>query len=314
MKYIFTLFAWLVLAWSAQANMYLIPEDGSRLIGQLQTHEVTRGEHFHEIGRIYGVGMLELMEANPGIDPFLPEAGTKLIIPTMMLLPDVKRKGIVINLAELRLYYFHRGGKEVSVFPIGIGRIGRATPVMTTSISNKRANPTWTPTANTRKEYAAKGITLPAVVQAGPDNPLGLYALRLAYGRGEYLIHGTNKDFGIGMRVSAGCIRLEPPNIEWLFNQVKQGDPVKIINEPVKRAVEPSGEIIVEVHSPLSKTEDSEPEKLEISDEMIAFVTEHETDVAAVINAFDKMNGLPLVLGTKQVEEIEEIDYNEDLF
>ncbi|MDG2664378.1 L,D-transpeptidase family protein, partial [Vibrio parahaemolyticus] len=198
------------------AKMYELPEDGSRLIGRLENHVVQEGETMANIAKLYDVGMLGLMAANKGVDPFLPEEGHVLTIPTQLILPDVPYKGIVINLAELRLYYFPKGEDIVHVFPVGIGRIGRDTPVMTTRISQKRPNPTWTPPASIRAEYKAKGIDLPAVVPAGPDNPLGMFALRLAYGNGEYLIHGTNKDFGIGMRVSAGCIRMDPSDIEWL--------------------------------------------------------------------------------------------------
>ena len=159
----------------------------------------------------------------------------------------------MINLAELRLYYFHED--KVVVFPIGIGRLGRETPVMETYISQKVANPTWIPTDNIRKEYLRKGIVLPAIVQTGKENPLGAYKMRLAYGTGEYLIHGTNKDFGIGLRVSSGCIRLHPKNIEWLFKHVPLRTKVRVINEPIKLTQQPDGSRWLEVHAPLSTKE-----------------------------------------------------------
>ncbi|MDO6524060.1 L,D-transpeptidase family protein [Motilimonas sp. 1_MG-2023] len=306
MKLLFSLLFLLFISPVTWANIYSLPADGGRLVGQLQTHTVAKGENLHEIGLLYGVGLLELMDANPAADPFVPTPGMRLVIPTLMLLPEVEYKGIVINLPELRLYFFHPNGKEVTVFPIGIGRVGRETPVMMTKVSSKRANPTWTPTATTRAEYAAKGEPLPAVVPAGPENPLGEYAMRLAYGHGEYLIHGTNKDFGIGMRVSAGCIRLEPANIEWLFHQVEQGEQVRIINEPIKQSVEPNGDVLIEVHSPLSKYEGQPAPKLTMTADVINFVAEHNGEKAALESIFKTMNGLPNLVGRAWEEEAEE--------
>ena len=169
------------------AHEYLLPTDGSRIIGENVSYTVPDDKRSLEtIAAQYQVGLLNMMEANPGIDPLLPEAGKTLQIPLQMILPDTVRKGIVINLAELRLYYYPKEGGTVDVYPIGIGQLGRETPEMVTSVSQLIKDPTWTPTANIRKNYAAKGITLPAVVPAGPDNPMGAYALRLAHSRGEY--------------------------------------------------------------------------------------------------------------------------------
>ncbi len=169
----------------------------------------------------YNVGFLALLQANPGVDPYVPRAGSVLTIPLQTLLPDAPREGIVINIAELRLYYYPPGKNSVTVYPIGIGQLGgdTLTPTMVTTVSDKRANPTRTPTANIRARYKAQGIELPAVVPAGPDNPMGHHAIRLAAYGGVYLLHGTNADFGIGMRVSSGCIRLRDDDIKTLFSQ-----------------------------------------------------------------------------------------------
>ncbi len=234
-----TLFCAALMSWKSDAATYDLPAEGSRLIGRIQHHVVEKGETMANIAKQYDVGFLALMAANKGVDPFLPQEGYVLSIPSEMVLPPVEYQGIVINLAELRLYYVEPELGKVHVFPVGIGRVGRDTPEMVTSIREKRPNPTWTPPASIRKEYREKGIELPKIVPAGPDNPLGEYALRLAYGSGDYLIHGTNKDFGIGLRVSAGCIRMEPKDIEWLFSQVDKGQRVKIINQPVKVSLEP---------------------------------------------------------------------------
>ncbi len=243
---------------AANAIEYQLPNDDSNIVGTAEYYEVAKGDSLADIANKYNVGFLALLAANKGVDPFLPTPGQLLIVPTKVILPNVKRKGIIINLAELRLYYFPEDDKSiVYIFPIGIGRVGRATPNMITKVSQKIENPTWTPTANIRKEYREKkDIELPAVVPAGPENPLGEYAMRLAYSRGEYLIHGTNKDFGIGMRVSSGCIRMNPWDIEWLFPQVPRGTSVQVINQPLKQSVEPDGALYVEVHQPLSKSDE----------------------------------------------------------
>lgn len=236
----------------AQAATFKLPTDGSHVVGKLQRHQVTKGETFARLANDYDVGLLSLIAANRGIDPFLPQDGEVLTIPNRFILPTAKREGIVINLAELRLYYYDPDGVHVHVFPVGIGRIGRETPQMVTSISTMIEGPTWTPPKSIRMAYEEEGIELPDKVPAGPDNPLGEYAMRLSYGSGQYLIHGTNKDFGIGLRVSSGCIRMEPSDIEWLFDKVKRRTRVEIVNQPIKMAVEPDHSVFVESHEPLT--------------------------------------------------------------
>lgn len=251
----------------AKANTWPLPPTGSRLVGENRYHVVENdGGSLEAIAKKYNVGFLALLQANPGVDPYVPRAGNVLTIPLQTLLPDVPREGIVINLAELRLYYYPPGKNEVTVYPIGIGQLGgdTLTPTMVTTVSDKRANPTWTPTANIRARYKAQGIDLPAVVPAGPENPMGHHAIRLAAYGGVYLIHGTNADFGIGMRVSSGCIRLRDNDIATLFSVIKPGTRVNIINTPIKVSVEPDGTRLVEVHQPLSKSIDDDPKTLPI--------------------------------------------------
>jgi lipoprotein-anchoring transpeptidase ErfK/SrfK len=285
---------------ATKADGYPLPENGSRLIGVQQEYKVQYGDTLQDITKLYNVGLIALMESNPGVDPFLPTPGTILQIPSKMLLPDVPYEGIVVNLPELRLYYFPKGKNEVHVFPIGIGRIGRSTPTMKTSIHSKVKNPTWTPTAQSRAEYFAEtGKHYPAVIPAGKDNPLGEYKMRLAYGRGEYLIHGTNKDFGIGMRVSAGCIRMNPDDIEWLFHQVARKETVRIINEPIKVALEPNGKKILEVHSPISRTDDDTEFSLHWTDEVLKFNNQEIVDNDAVTEALLLHQGIPVVIGVE---------------
>lgn len=236
----------------ALAVTYPLPPEGSRLVGTPVTVVVPQGntrplEYF---AAQYGQGLSNMLEANPGVDPFLPKAGTTLTIPQQLILPDTVREGIIVNAAEMRLYYYPPGGNTVEVLPIGIGQAGRETPRnWVTAVERKQEGPTWSPMPNTRRAYAAEGKTLPAFVPAGPDNPMGLYAIYI--GR-LYAIHGTNSNFGIGLRVSQGCIRLRNNDIKYLFDNVPVGTRVQLIDRPVKVTTEPDGSRWVEVHEPLS--------------------------------------------------------------
>lgn len=275
------------------AASYPLPPEGSNIVGRTQYHQVDEGETLAEIAKQYDVGFLSLMAANKGVDPFLPKAGYVLTIPTQIILPQVEREGVVINLAELRLYYFEPDSGLVHIFPVGIGRVGRDTPEMSTTISQKRPNPTWTPPLSIRKEYLAKGIELPAVVPAGPENPLGEYALRLAYGAGDYLIHGTNKDFGIGLRVSSGCIRMEPKDIDWLFPKVSLGEKVRVINEPIKISLEPDRSVFIEAHEPLTRSDGSK-KSLEMPLELGWWLEEFDHSDVKARAAILAQNGVPV--------------------
>ncbi|AVR03901.1 L,D-transpeptidase LdtC [Pluralibacter gergoviae] len=289
----------LLLALPSWANTWPLPAAGSRLVGENRYHVVENdGGSLEAIAKKYNVGFLALMQANPGVDPYLPRAGSVLTIPLQTLLPDAPREGIVINLAELRLYYYPPGQGRVTVYPIGIGQLGgdTLTPTMVTTVSDKRANPTWTPTANIRARYKANGIDLPAVVPAGPDNPMGHHAIRLAAYGGVYLLHGTNADFGIGMRVSSGCIRLRDADIETLFRKVTPGTKVNIINTPVKVSTEPGGARLVEVHQPLSKHIDDDPQLMPImlTPAMKSFREQPATDAALMERVFEVRAGMPV--------------------
>jgi len=285
----------------AFATVYPLPADNSRLIGENTLTTVPDDKRpLESIAARYKIGMLGMLEANPGVDPWLPKAGTQLTVPLQMLLPDAPREGIVINLAELRLYYYPKGEDRVVVYPIGIGQLGAMTPTMVTSISQKIPNPTWTPTTNIRKRYAKEGITLPGVVPAGPDNPMGLFAMRLARGTGQYLIHGTNADFGIGMRVSSGCIRLRPDDIEALFNSVPKGTRVQVINQPIKYAIEPDGKRYVEVHQPLSRNDKDDPQTMPIaqSTQLKAFSKSDKSDTALIKEVIARRSGMPVLVSS----------------
>jgi L,D-transpeptidase ErfK/SrfK len=238
---------------SALAVTYPLPPEGSRLVGTPLTVAIPQGntQPLEYYAAQYGQGFSNMLEANPGVDPFLPKPGTQLTIPQQVILPDTVRQGIVINVAEMRLYYYPAEGNTVEILPIGIGQAGRETPRnWVTRVERKQEAPAWTPTANTRREYAKEGKTLPAYVPPGEDNPMGLYAIYIGK---LYAIHGTNANFGIGLRVSQGCIRLRKDDIKYLFDNVPVGTRVQLIDQPVKVTVEPDGRRWLEVHEPLSR-------------------------------------------------------------
>ena len=286
---------------SARAMDYPLPPAGSRLIGQNQTYTIQEGDNkLQTIARRFNTAAQVILETNNTIAPVNPAPGTVITIPSQMLLPDTPREGIVVNLAELRLYYFPPGENIVQVFPLGIGQLGLETPVSTTRVSQKIPNPTWTPTAGIRARSLAQGIKLPPVVPAGPNNPLGRYALRLGIGNGEYLIHGTSAPDSVGLRVSSGCMRMNAPDIKALFEQVRVGTRVQIINEPVKFSVEPDGKRYIEVHRPLAQAEGENPQVSPIthSADFATFVSQAGSDKALIEKALSRRAGIPVIVSS----------------
>lgn len=216
--------------------------DGTRndLIGTPASYVTRFEDTLLDVARVHDLGFIAIRAANPGVDPWLPGAGKTLALPTQFVLPDAPRRGIVVNLPELRLYYFPATGEPLS-FPIGIGGEGKETPIGHTAVAQKRIRPTWIPTQSEHQEDA----DLPATVPPGPDNPMGDYALYLAWT--GYAIHGTNRPYSIGRRDSHGCIRMYPEDIERLFKLVTPGTPVTIVSQPVKVGWS-NGELYVEAH------------------------------------------------------------------
>lgn len=282
----------------ALAVSYPLPPEGSRLVGSPLVITVPHDNRqpLEAFAAQYGQGLSNMLEANPGADPFLPKGGSQLLIPQQLILPPTVREGIVVNVAEMRLYYYPPGGNTVEVFPIGIGEAGRETPRnWVTAIERKQEGPTWSPTPNTRRAYAKEGKTLPAFVPAGPDNPMGLYALYI--GR-LYAIHGTNANFGIGLRVSQGCIRLRNDDIKYLFDTVPVGTRVQLIDQPVKVSVEPDGSRWVEVHEPLSRNraefESSNKVPLPMTPGLRAQIKGDGVDAVRVDGALERRSGMPV--------------------
>ncbi|UUO22748.1 LysM peptidoglycan-binding domain-containing protein [Colwellia sp. M166] len=271
------------------AKVYPLPAPNSRLIGEMQYHEVVKGDYFQQIAEKYDVGFLALMAANPGIDPFLPAIGQQLIIPSQMLLPYGKREGIVINLPELRLYYFPANSDKVHVFPVGIGRQGLATPKTVSYIGEKRKNPVWRPTAEMKQRHFVEyGTKLADEVPAGPNNPFGQYALRL--GTSVYLLHGSNRRFGIGMRASSGCIRLYDDDIEWLYQHVEINTPVRIVDQAIKLSYEANKKLF-EVHSPLT-ADDGRVSQPEISNAVSQFIGDSPDNMQLLLQQIASPKGL----------------------
>lgn len=292
----FTYFSFIIViifGSSVYATEYDLPTQGFRLIGHDQNHQVVKGDYFQKIAEQYNVGFLALMAANPNTDPFLPKVDSDIVIPSAMLLPYVKREGIVINLPELRMYYFLPEVNKVHVFPVGIGRDGLATPKATSYISSKRKDPIWRPTDEMRQRYFDEhGKHLAREVPPGPNNPFGKYALRL--GTSEYLIHGTNQRFGIGMRASSGCIRMFDDDIKWLFENIPLNTKVRIIEQPVKMSYEDRGRRLIEIHSPL--TVNNTTQKNTITSSIKQFIGEDDTAWQQLIPMFDKPQGLIIEL------------------
>lgn len=243
------------LSGSLHAETLPLPPEGVDVVGQPRKVTARHEDTLLDIARRHGLGYEEIVQANPGVDAWLPGEGTVVNLPTRYILPNAPRDGIVINVPEMRLYYYPKpksGEKPVVItYPIGVGRMDWATPLGTTKVVGKIANPAWYPPESIRKEHAAKGDILPKVVPPGPDNPLGQYSMRL--GISGYLIHGTNRSYGIGMRVTHGCMRLYPENVKALFDVVPVGTPVHIVNQPYK-AGWVDGMLYLEAHPPLEES------------------------------------------------------------
>jgi L,D-transpeptidase ErfK/SrfK len=244
-------------------NYFVLESPEQTVVGEPQIVFTAADDTFSALAREYGLGYDELVAANPGIDPWLPGADTPVLLPTQYVLPDGPKKGVVLNVASKRLYYFPAVGEgepvQVITYPVGIGRVGWETPIGDAKVVAKATDPVWYVPWSVRQEHAAAGDPLPSIVPPGPDNPLGRHVLQLDMP--GYLIHGTNKPYGVGMRVSHGCVRLYPENIELLYSMVGVGESVRIINEPylVGRL---NGELYLESHAPLEEDSVTAEERL----------------------------------------------------
>ena len=292
---------------SAAAEVFELPPPGQDVIGALTTVQARHDDTLLDIARRHGLGYEDIVRANPDVDTWLPGEGTDVVLPTRYVLPPGPRHGVILNLAEYRLYYFPQpaAGEPavVMTYPISIGRMDWATPLGRTSVVAKARNPSWYVPDSIRAEHAAAGDPLPRIVPPGPDNPLGKHAMRL--GLPGYLIHGTNRPAGVGMRVTHGCIRMFPEDIGFLFEKLPLKTPVRIINEPVK--VGWAGEeLFVEVHRTLESAPPAEEEPLSLGgakneDAVADFVVDETPDaddeaatLAAAVSEEAEQNDPPL--------------------
>lgn len=239
----------LVVALPARALTFDV-HPGDDMVGQVHTVIVAPKQDFYTLARQYDVGFYELIEANPTVNPDAPRPGTAVILPSRYVLPNVAHQGIVVNVAEMRLYYFPKGTDEVITYPVGVGKQNWNTPLGQLHVMQKIKNPIWIVPESIRAYRAKRGDPVPKVMPAGPNNPLGDFALRLSNPR--YLIHGTNEPDGVGQRSSAGCIRMYPENIAALFPVVPKGTPVHLINAPYKLGWH-NGQLFFEAHVPFSE-------------------------------------------------------------
>lgn len=273
-------------------------------IGEMNAVTAKYEDTLVHIGRDYDVGFVEMRAANPHLDPWIPGAGAKVMVPTMHLLPDAPHDAVVINLAEMRLYYYTSPYKAPLTFPIGIGRDGLRTPVGVTKVLSKKVAPTWTPTARMREEDP----TLPAVVQPGPDNPMGTHALYLGFD--TIRIHGTNKPYGIGRRVSSGCIRMFPEDIGRFYDMVPVGTKVTVVDQPIK-AGWIDDKLYLEVHPTQEQATIMEKEgaipDYQLSERDLAYIMRvagkdvEKLDWAAIRKVVKERRGYPIAIANKAV-------------
>lgn len=279
------------VAWTAKPAAAVGP-----MIGEMTSYVTVYEDTLLDIARHFDLGFVELVAANPEIDPWLPGAGKELILPTAHLLPDAPHRGVVINLTEMRLYYFPQPEAEPETHPIGIGQEGKLTPLGTTKIMRKVANPTWYPPPSIRAEKPE----LPAVVPPGPDNPMGAHAFYLGWPLVR--VHGTDKPFAVGRRVTHGCIRLYPEDIEHLYNIVPVGTALTVVDQPVKLGWV-DGELYLEVHPSKNQVDQLEEEQKlvpELAEGLIGMASTAAGDQAsrldfgAILQASLERRGYPI--------------------
>jgi L,D-transpeptidase ErfK/SrfK len=292
-----------------EENYFLIGNE-EEVIGRLAVIRLKWGDTLPDIARHYSVGINTVSAANPGVDVWAPRAGEYIVLPLSFVLPEARRKGIVINLAAMRLFYFKRDGglQAVSTFPVGVGTGERPTPVGKMYITRKKLRPTWHVPASIAADHRKKGDPLPAKVPPGPLNPLGEHALYLS--KAGYLVHGTNKPASVGLRATNGCIRLYPEDIKRLYDTTPVKTPVKIVNQPylVGRR---DGTVYLEAHTPFEASGTAGLKKVYAKLKKIEKQTGHEFDWDKVEKVVAEARGIPVAVsaigpggGTADVETI----------
>ena len=286
------------------ATTYPLPKHGNDIIGHVFTAQAQPGDTIGSLGLRYGMSLHEMMEANPGTNISTTlRSGQKVIVPAQFILPKY-RKGIVINMAELRMYYFPSGGKYVMTFPVAMGRDQWRTPTTMTSVISKERNPVWNvPDSIRAYTLESSGKVLPKAVQSGPDNPLGKYALHL--GAAGYLIHGNNVPSSIGKFVSSGCIRMNNADIKTLFNIVPVGTPVYIIHHPIKVGWF-NGQLYLEAQQPVQTNQEASAlNNTSIEDAVESALNGKAAYInwSAANHAAEKHTGIPQLIGQATTQQ-----------
>ncbi len=292
---------------AAHATTYRLASANDTVVGEDQTVMTVYEDTLYDLAAAYSLGSEEIIRVNPKVDPWLPGAGKLVMIPGRHILPPGPHEGIVVNLPEHRLYYYPKPKRgqpiEVITYPVSIGKMDWRTPLGVTHVIQKQKDPAWYPPESVRKEHAADGDPLPAMVPPGPQNPLGAYAMRLAAGNGTYLIHGTNNPRAVGLPVTHGCIRMYPDDVAALFPLIPVGTPVRLVNEPVKVAWV-GGELLLEAHPPIdAQGQTVEPNLDEFSAMLQAEVGDNTTvaihwDYAREV--LQKANGVIATVGLEE--------------
>ncbi len=294
------------LAPRSQAAVFTLPPEAASLIGQDQQIQSQKSDTLLDLARKYSVGYWEIQEANPKVDLWLPGQGTNITIPGRFIVPPVEHKGIVINLPQHRLFYFPKARRHeqpiVITYPASPGEGEFPTPVGVTKVIRKVPHPVWIPTAHILKAHALAGDPIPRIWPAGPDNPMGEWALETTLSRGEIYIHGTNNPMAIGMSVTHGCVRLYPEDIAALFPVVRVGTPVTIVDQPVLASLQ-DGELYLEVHPPSTSTDHTPapPDFDKISQIIDAAIGKNVVaiDWDEVRQVATQANGIPQLIGVQ---------------
>jgi len=291
----------IIAASQSQADIFTLPPADVDVIGQVSTITASSNETLLDIARRYDLGQNEILLANPTVDRWLPEENSVVVLPNRFILPNVARTGLVLNLPEMRLYYFPKpkpGENPIVItHPVSVGRMDWKTPLGKTSIISKKKDPDWRPPQSLKDEAIAAGDEpLPDIVKAGPDNPLGRYAMRL--GIPGYLIHSTNKPYGVGMRVTHGCLRMYPEDIERLYEGIPVGTPVQLVNQPIKLGWL-AGSLFVELHPPLDEDQDKYANYMQsVLDAIAEFTDQEEINLSGrtLWQTIEHQDGIPVAV------------------
>ena len=316
--FLFVVFS-LIANSSIRAETWVLPPSDIDVFGQIRTTHASSAETLLDIARRHDIGQIEILLANPNVDRWLPEDGATVILPSRYIIPNAERKGLLLNLPEMRIYYFpepKKGEKPMIItHPVGIGRMDWVTPLGISKIVEKKKDPTWIPPKSLQMDRIANGEQpYPSIVPPGPTNPLGRHAMRLSIGGGSYLIHGTIKPFGVGMRVSAGCVRMYPEDIEALFDKVPVGTQVQVVNQPIKLGWLLDS-LYIELHPPLEEDEERYSNyKQMVVTAINDFLTlksskknipaDFEIDQEALKQAIIERSGIPVLISRSRAQQL----------